>query len=151
MGNRIGTNASGSAALNESVIGVLISRSFGNTVQGNLVSGNRFVGVEIAGATATANQILGNLIGTDAGGNRPIPNGLDGVFLNNAPGNTIGGTTAGAGNLISANGSVGIQLFGPQTTGNVVQGNFLGLNSAGRLSLPNRSGGIFVSSGPRAT
>ena len=150
IGNRIGTNASGSAALDVSVIGVLISQSFGNTVQGNLISGNRFIGVEIAGATASGNQLLGNLIGTNAAGTRAIPNGLDGVFLNNAPGNTIGGTAGGAGNVISGNGSVGIQLFGPQTQGNVIQGNFIGLDSAGRPTLLNRAGGIFVNTGPQA-
>ena len=81
-------------------------------------------------------------------GTTAIPNGLDGIFINDAPNNTIGGTTAGAGNLISGNGSVGIQLFGPLTLGNVIQGNALGLDSAGRPTLPNRAGGIFVNTGP---
>ena len=88
------------------------------------------------------------MIGTDGAGTRAIPNGFDGVFLNNAPGNTIGGTAAGAGNQISGNNSVGIQLFGPLTVGNVIEGNSLGLDSAGRLTLPNRAGGIFVNTGP---
>src|SRR5271157_714930 len=153
-GNRIGTNATGTAGLTDSaglihpVIGVLISQSSGNTVQGNLISGNRFVGLEIAGGTASGNLIQGNLIGTNAGGTRAIPNGLDGITINDAPNNSIGGTTAGAGNLISGNGSVGIQLFGLLTKGNVIEGNALGLNSAGRPTLPNRAGGIFVNTGP---
>jgi titin len=149
--NYIGTNAAGIDALTNSVIGVLISQSSGNTVQGNLISGNRFVGLEIAGGaggTATGNLVQGNLIGTNAGGTTAIPNGLDGVFINDAPNNTIGGTAAGAGNLISGNGSVGIQLFGPLTQGNVIQGNALGLDSAGRSTLPNPAGGIFVNTGP---
>jgi len=151
QGNYIGTNAAGNDALTNSVIGVLISQSSGNTVQGNLISGNRLVGLEIAGGaggTASGNLLQGNLIGTDAGGTRAVPNGLDGIFISDAPNNSIGGTTAGAGNLISGNGSVGIQLFGPLTRGNVVQGNALGLNSAGRPTLPNRMGGIFVNTGP---
>ncbi len=151
QGNYIGTNAAGNDALTNSVIGVLISQSSGNTVQGNLISGNRLVGLEIAGGaggTASGNLVQGNLIGTDAGGTRAVPNGLDGIFISDAPNNSIGGTTAGAGNLISGNGSVGIQLFGPLTRGNVVQGNALGLNSAGRPTLPNRMGGIFVNTGP---
>jgi len=165
VGNQIGTNANGSAVIspsvtNESVIGVLIYQSLGNTVQGNVVSGNRYVGVEIAGVTtsgvtAPGNQVLGNLIGTDASGTHPIANGLDGIFLNNAPNNTIGGTTPGARNVISANLSVGIQLFGPETQGNVIQGNFLGLNSAGQPNpallngSPGNFVGIFVNSAPR--
>ena len=146
--NYIGTNAAGIAALTNSVIGVLISQSFGNTVQGNLISGNRLIGLEIAGGTASGNLVQGNKIGTNFDGTTAIPNGLDGVFISDAPNNTIGGTAAGAGNLISGNGSVGIQLFGPLTRGNVVEGNALGLNSAGQPTLPNRAGGIFVNTGP---
>ncbi|MGA7498064.1 MAG: hypothetical protein WBX00_15160, partial [Isosphaeraceae bacterium] len=101
-----------------------------------------------AGGTASGNLLQGNLIGTDAGGTRAVPNGLDGIFISDAPDNSIGGTTAGAGNLISGNGSVGIQLFGPLTLGNVIEGNALGLNSAGRPTLRNRAGGIFVNTGP---
>jgi parallel beta-helix repeat protein len=156
QGNYIGTNAAGSDPLTNSVIGVLISQSSRNTVQGNLISGNRLVGLEIAGGTASGiaggtasgNLVQGNLIGTNAGGTTAIPNGLDGVFINDAPNNTIGGTAAGAGNLISGNGSVGIQLFGPLTVDNVIQGNALGLNSAGRPTLRNPAGGIFVNTGP---
>ena len=156
-GNRIGTNATGTAGLTDlaglihPVIGVLISQSSGNTVQGNLISGNRFVGLEIAGGaggTASGNLVQGNKIGTNFDGTAAIPNGLDGITINNAPNNLIGGTTAGAGNLISGNGSVGIQLFGPLTQGNVIEGNALGLDSAGRPTLPNRAGGIFVNTGP---
>ena len=156
-GNRIGTNATGTAGLTDSaglihpVIGVLISQSSGNTVQGNLISGNRFVGLEIAGGaggTASGNIVQDNKIGTNFDGTTAIPNGLDGITINDASNNLIGGTTAGAGNLISGNGSVGIQLFGPLTQGNVIEGNALGLDSAGRPTLPNRAGGIFVNTGP---
>ena len=149
--NYIGTNAAGIAALTNSVIGVLISQSSGNTVQDNLISGNRFVGLEIAGGaggTASGNLVQGNKIGTNFDGTTAIPNGLDGITINDAPNNLIGGTTAGAGNLISGNGSVGIQLFGALTQGNVIEGNALGLDSAGRPTLPNRAGGIFVNTGP---
>ena len=156
-GNRIGTNATGTAGLTDSAglihpgIGVLISQSSGNTVQGNLISGNRFVGLEIAGGaggTASGNIVQDNKIGTNFDGTTAIPNGLDGITINDAPNNLIGGTTAGAGNLISGNRSVGIQLFGLLTKENVIEGNALGLNSAGRPTLPNREGGIFVNTGP---
>ena len=141
LNNYIGTNVEGTAALPNSVIGVLISQSSRNTVQGNLISGNGFVGLEIAGGTASGNQVQGNKIGTNFDGTAAIPNGLDGITINDAPNNLIGGTTAGAGNLISGNGSVGIQLFGSLTQGNVIEGNALGLDSAGQPTLPNRAGG----------
>jgi len=151
LNNYIGTSVEGTAALRNSVIGVLISLSFRNSVQGNLISGNGFVGLEIAGGTggtASLNLVQDNKIGTNFDGTTAIPNGLDGIFISDASNNTIGGTAAGAGSLISGNGSVGIQLFGRLTRGNVVQGNALGLNSAGRPTLPNRAGGIFVNTGP---
>ncbi len=152
QGNYIGTNASGdnlgNDALTNSVIGVLISQSSGNTVRDNLISGNRFVGLEIAGGTASGNLVQDNKIGTNFDGTRAIPNGQDGITINDAPNNMIGGTAASAGNLISGNGSVGIQLFGPLTQGNVIEGNALGLNSANRLTLLNRKEGIFVNTQP---
>ena len=54
LNNYIGTDVEGTAALPNSVIGVLISLSSRNSVQGNLISGNGFVGLEIAGGTAGA-------------------------------------------------------------------------------------------------
>ena len=149
LNNYIGTTFEGTAALPNSVIGVLISLSSGNSVQGNLISGNEFVGLEIAGetgGTASSNLVQGNKIGTNFNATAAIPNGLDGVFINNASNNTIGGT----GNLISGNGSVGIQLFGPLTQGNVIEGNAIGLDAAGRRILPNQAGGIFVNTNPLA-
>ena len=133
LGNFIGTNAAGTAALNKSVIGVLINESHGNTVQDNVISGNRLIGLEIAGGTASGNLVQSNKIGTNAGGTTAIPNGGDGIFINNAPNNTIGGTAAGAGNRISGNGFFGIQLFGPLTSGNVIQGNIISGNRVGRI------------------
>jgi hypothetical protein len=150
IGNRIGTDINGTSRLDVSVIGVLISQAPGNSVRVNLISGNRFIGLEIAGGTASGNLVQANSIGTNAAGTRAIPNRFDGIFINDAPNNTIGGTTAGAGNLISGNGSAGIQLFGPLTRGNVIQGNSLGLDSAGRLTLPNRAVGIFVNTNASA-
>ena len=157
LNNYIGTNVEGTAALPNSVIGVLISQSSGNTVQGNLISGNGFVGLEIAGGTggttggttASGNLVQSNKIGTNAVGTAAIPNGTaaipgDGIFINNASNNTIGGTAAGAGNLISGNTFVGIELFGRLTSKNVIQGNKIGTDATGRLTLPNKVGGIFV-------
>src|SRR5262249_39768781 len=48
-----------------------------------------------------------------------------------ATGNTIGGTAAGAGNVISGNTGAGITLTDSGTTANVVAGNFIGTNAAG--------------------
>ena len=53
----------------------------------------------------------------------------------NAPGNTVGGTVAGTGNLISANGGDGVDIAKAAAANNNVQGNFIGTNLEG----PSRS------------
>jgi titin len=51
------------------------------------------------------------------------------------PNNTVGGTAAGAGNVISANQATGLDIF--TGSGNVVQGNILGTDLAGTVALGN--------------
>ena len=67
----------------------------------NLISGNGTSGIIIRDLLATRNRVLGNRIGTNEDDTRAVPNGQNGVFLFAAPGNFIGGTGAGEGNLIS--------------------------------------------------
>jgi hypothetical protein len=55
---------------------------------------------------------------------------------------TIGGATPGAGNVISGNGSAGIQITGAQET--VVQGNFIGTDVTGTMDLGNDDYGVSI-------
>src|SRR5207248_1090832 len=75
----------------------------------NLISGNGKDGVWIQ-SFSTGDLIEGNTIGTDVTGAVALGNSLDGVFVDGAPNNTIGGTTSGAGNLISGNQGNGLNL-----------------------------------------
>ena len=78
-----------------------------------------------------------------------LGNGLDGVAVGGAN-NIIGGTTAGARNVDSANGNVsqaGVQVSG---TGDVVEGNYIGTNAAGTAKLSNNYG-VFVYGGDYTT
>jgi uncharacterized protein (UPF0333 family) len=60
---------------------------------------------------ATGNTVRGNFIGTDARGTEALGNGNDGVRVEeDADNNTIGGTTAAARNIISGNGSDGVEI-----------------------------------------
>ena len=121
QGNKIGTDVLGTAALPNANGGVNINNSNNNTVGGttanarNLISGNgsntglagnAAEGINILG-TSTGNQVTATCIGTDVSGAVALPNatsGVRGVFIS-ASGNTVGGTAAGAGNLISGNGN----------------------------------------------
>ena len=150
QGNLIGTNMTGTHALGNGLDGIFINGAANNTVGGsnpaqrNVISGNQSVGVRISGPGASGNMVQGNDIGTDSTGAARLGNGFDGVFAINAPNNLIGGTVPGAGNVISANGSVGVQIYGPGSTGNIVQGNKIGTDSTGTAPLGNRLDGIFI-------
>ena len=153
QGNDIGTNSNGTTAITGSVIGVLINAAPGNTVQGNVISGNQVIGVDISEGTATKNVVQANKIGTNKAGTAAIPNGADGIFINEAPGNTVGGTTTDAGNLVSGNGQIGIQIFGLGASGNVIENNILGRTStgargAGLLNGNSADLGIYVNTTP---
>src|SRR5262249_24235014 len=126
QGNYSGTNAAGAAALGNGESGVALFDAPGNTVggtvtgAGNVISGNRSNGVEISGSFAGGNLVQANRIGTDANGWAALGNGIrflqtglgSGVLIDGAPNNTVGGTAAGARNLISGNQEFGIEISG---------------------------------------
>ncbi len=151
-GNSIGTDASGTIVRGNSGNGLTIrSGANGNTVGGtqraarNVISGNG-TGISVSNAGTTNNTILGNVIGTDRSGLLDFGNGGVGITIfSSASGNTVGGTTVGARNIISGNGTRGIFLNGPSTTGNVVLGNYIGVDSTGVAILRNDQEGIQIS------
>ena len=113
----------------------------------NVLSGNTQYGVILTSNT-TGNVILGNYIGTGAGGSFMVSNVMGGVFLaDGASGNLIGGTNAGAGNVISGNLGNGILLRGSDVVSNAVQGNFIGTDATGMNPLPNTVAGVTIDTG----
>jgi hypothetical protein len=152
-GNFIGTNATGAAVLGNGRHGVFILDALSNTVGGpapgarNVISGNLRLGVLIAGGGATGNVVAGNYIGTDAAGTLDLGNNFEGVAIQDSPGNTVGGTVAGASNLISANHLSGVIITDGNATDNVVVGNFIGTDITGTRDLGNRVDGIFILDG----
>ena len=118
----------------------MIIGSTGNTVGGtspqaaNVISGN-YVGVMLAtiSGSSSPNQVSGNLIGTNASGTSALGN-IVGIYVNGAAGNQIGGTESASANTISGNSSVGVEIYGSGSTGNLLQGNNIGLASDGHNS-----------------
>jgi hypothetical protein len=154
-GNLIGTNASGNAALANTGHGVFVDNTPNNTIggaaagDGNIISGNGGQGVRVDGPGATGNQVSGNFIGTDLSGSVAVANANDGVLIiGGASNNTIGGTAA---NLISKNGTNGVEISGAATTGNVVQGNHIGTDTVGTAPLGNAGSGVFINGAPSNT
>jgi titin len=161
LGNFIGTNASGIAALGNGVgvsvtggTGQVIGGSAGTTPLGsctgacNVISGNTNQGILISAAGSIGAIVQGNYIGTDVTGLTAIPNGTYGVNLSGGTqNNTIGGTTAAAQNVISGNTNTGVYIEGASTASNIVQGNYIGMNAAGTAALGNGSLGVRLVAG----
>ncbi|HEV3470251.1 MAG TPA: C25 family cysteine peptidase [Pyrinomonadaceae bacterium] len=118
------------------------------TAPGNVIAGHASNGVEIASSTSTGNGVRGNLIGTQADGATAYANGEEGVLVNTAPSNTVGGAGGGLGNVISGNGGDGVRLNASSCT---VQGNLVGLRADGSASLANAGHGVHVLSGSTNT
>jgi CSLREA domain-containing protein len=118
----------------------------GNTASGSIIEGlaiNRFSlnGIELQGGDDT---IEGNFAGTNPQGNAAEPNQNDGIHISNSSSNTIGGATPGARNVVSGNASDGIHIVGSivgPATGNLIEGNFVGVNAAGTGSVGIKASG----------
>src|SRR5262249_9139903 len=167
QGNTIGTNAAGNPAranqfgviffngAHNNIIGT-DGDGVGDTLEGNVISGNSPSGDGVNLNNSNNNLIAGNFIGTDISGTFAIPNGDTGVAIyNGSSGNTIGGTTPAMRNLISGNthqgvwiGATGASLPGPQQ--NIIAGNWIGLNAAGN-ALANGINGIILFDGANNT
>ncbi len=160
QGNIIGLNPAGTAILGNRNSGVFVEdNSTGNLIGGtasgarNIISGNASYGVQIDGALATGNTAQNNYCGLNAAGTSALANGADGVaLLNGAHGNTIGGTAAGAGNVLSGNASSGLALRGAGTTGNQVLGNLIGTNASGAAALNGApsANGVVITGGAQS-
>lgn len=148
VGNYIGTNASGTAALGNSNCGIRIVDAPDNVIGGttgnlrNIISGNGGDGVQIQDASATGNKLQGNFIGVDVSGNVKLGNSGDGVRVINASTVMVGGVATGSRNIISGN-SRGLTIQG-NSTGSVIQGNYVGTDTTGTIALGNSQEGIWL-------
>jgi CSLREA domain-containing protein len=158
VGNFVGTDVTGTQSIGNDSDGIVIQGADNNTIGGttaadrNIISGNFDDGIDIEyggndyGGSGRANLIIGNRIGTDVTGTLPLGNLGDGVNIDDTADNTIGGTAAGAGNLISANfDGVFIEYGG--ATGNLVQGNLIGTDVTGTQDLGNEDDGVDLDNG----
>lgn len=150
--NFIGTDRTGTIAHGNGV-GIGTDRGSGAIIGGttaaarNLISGNARYGVQLQ-MSMPNNVVKGNYIGTDVTGTKALGNGLDGVSVNST-GDVIGGSLAGAANVISGNRGNGISIFGTPVGNTVIQRNRIGTQVDGLQPLGNVLNGIAVqNSGP---
>ncbi|HKP52938.1 MAG TPA: dockerin type I domain-containing protein [Chloroflexia bacterium] len=110
---------------------------------------NRFSQDAIRLMDGGGSVIQGNYIGTDPSGLFALPNGTSGgdwggITVQNSPNNLIGGTTDETRNVVSGNLGDGIFLAQAGSQGNVVTGNYVGIDALGLRPLGNSRGGILL-------
>ena len=157
QGNYIGTDPSGVSAIPNAQTGVAIFfASQSNVVggpgagSGNLISGNANYGIFVSDEGTSNNVIQGNFIGVDVSGADALGNAWAGVtFRLGASFNLLGGSSPGAGNVISGNGNQGVGVGETDTTGNVIAGNYIGVNATGTAAIANGWSGVDFFLGPQ--
>jgi hypothetical protein len=82
-------------------------------------------------ASPKALPVLGNIIGADAQNRVPLANVDNGVTIENAANNFIGGAAAGDGNNIRGNLNDGVEIDGIGAKNNFIQQNLIEGNGNG--------------------
>lgn len=152
-GNYIGLAADGLADLANGAHGIEIrDNSDGNRIGSSEGSGRNIIGnsgengIHIQDSGSTNNIVINNYIGTTSDGATAAPNTNHGIFLVASTSlNTIGGSGANEGNVLSGNTQCGININGCDS--NTVIGNIIGLKADGSGELANVEDGIFVGGG----
>ena len=111
---------------------------------GNVIAANGGSGIFGTSEIFGANLIQGNRIGTDITGTVAMGNGGAGIDMIDEASNTIGGTTAAAANVISANAGDAIAFGDVFASGNLVEGNFIGTDITGTKDFGNGGDGVDV-------
>lgn len=149
QGNFIGTDITGTLALGNSSSGVVAGDALiGGTVAEarNIIAANGFNGNVSLGSFGSGSPatVQGNYIGTDVTGTKALSATSVGINIS-TNNNIIGGTTGPARNIISGNlHGISFGSFFSGVVGNVIQGNFIGLNATGTGPLPNVQIGILI-------
>jgi len=134
QGNYIGLDPTGAIARpNESGVAILEQAS-GTLVTGNVLSGNNNAGIFAVDASTefgrTRTPIQGNIIGADATGKKPVPNGDYGVRIEG-----LAKDVQVVGNRIRYNGAGGVLICGALTRNNTVSENEISGNHGSAISV----------------
>jgi hypothetical protein len=159
-GNYIGTDWTGTMQVGNGQAGVRIDTGASNNTLGgstpafrNVIGGNGDRGVYLRDVATQANLIAGNYIGVDATGAAPLPHhNNDAVSIDYASNNTVGGTAAGYGNVLSSAAvDSGVYIYSASNI--LVAGNLIGTDATGTVSMGfgNRNNGVTIDSGSNNT
>jgi gliding motility-associated-like protein len=143
-GNKIGTNANGTAGLPNAQSGLLATNVSNLIIGGgknerNIISANAQNGIIVNNSSNVL--ISGNYVGVNSSGIVALGNGQSGMQINNSV-VKIGGVNSDSMNVVSANPQMGIDLI--NTTGALLFGNMIGVGADGVTALGNGVHGIQV-------
>ncbi len=115
--------------------------SAGSLLRGLAINGFQQDGVQVIQTTDIS--IVGNYIGTDVTGAIDAGNNADGIDLYDSQNTIIGGPNPEDRNVISGNDGSGVNLRF-QTSGTILEGNYIGINAAGTGDLGNTNAGVLI-------
>jgi hypothetical protein len=128
------------AAAGSGAIGLVLSNHSGSVISGLAIGNFSGSGIEISSGGGS-HLISGNFVGISADGSSAAGNGGSGIKITAVPNNTIGGTTAAARNIISANGQGnvfgGVEIDNAGASDNLIAGNYIGVDATGTVALGN--------------
>lgn len=142
-GNLMGTDANGMDTVANDIAILLGGGAKYNIIGGygvtdkNIISGNRYEGIEIADIGTDHNQIIGNYIGTNILSDASLPNHI-GVGVATNPHNNIFDS-----NVVSGNKRFGF-LFYEHADSNILINNRIGVADDGITSLRNNISGVVI-------
>ncbi|HYK03818.1 MAG TPA: Calx-beta domain-containing protein [Thermoanaerobaculia bacterium] len=121
-GNRVGTSADGQTGLGNLGTGIEVAASTGTLISNNLVSGNDGHGIE---TTLGSSGVVmhSNVVGLREDQTAALGNTLDGINVCDGASDTVVGSVALGGNIISGNDENGIGIEPTALTGNTWAAN----------------------------
>ncbi len=147
QGNFIGTDVTGTIAMGGITNPVGLDNVNNALVLNNLISGNPGGGLDTINVTPNTLVIQGNLIGTQANGTSPLPNGNFGGINLNISDAVIGGSGPGQPNVIAFNDGPGIWIR-LNRNGNPIIQNSIHSNTLQGITLQDAVPGIPLPNDP---
>lgn len=142
QGNFIGSDITGTTGFGGVGNPVGLDNVNNAQVLNNLISGNAGGGLDTATVSPDFGLLIrGNLIGTQADGTSPLPNGNFGGILLNISNATVGGVAAGQPNTIAFNNGAGVWVRSNQSSNPITQ-NSIYSNTITGITLMQSSPGI---------
>ncbi len=146
LGNKIGTDVSGTSVLANGDNGIYLNSSSEIQIGGiketerNIISGNKQDGIHIVAQSQNVN-VVNNYIGTQIDGVSPLGNGAYGISVRESSQQIrIGGDFEKYGNVISSNNASGVLIEDSREV--TTFGNFIGVGADGTTDLGNGKSGV---------